>query len=320
MPKKLKIWIALLTVYIFWGGTYLFIHFAVETIPPFFMAGSRFLLAGAILYVWRRLAGDPAPTRGQWLRASAVGLLLLLGGNGLLSLAEQNVASGISSLIIGSVPLWMTTIEALRPGGVRPNMLGIVGLVIGFGGIALLVAPSLLGGKSVNAPLLGIIILLFAAFFWSLGSIYSRIAHLPDSTLLSTGMEMLAGGVGLYLAGTLHRRMAPAGAGQYQRRSWFAMLYLVLFGSMAGYTAYAWVLRAAPVSLVSTYAYVNPLVAILLGSLFAQETLTVHVLVSAAIIIGSVVLINLSRRPPRLPRRFRSRNKSVKHKGHVKAY
>ncbi len=296
MPLKLKIWIALLTVYIFWGGTYLFIHFAVETIPPFIMAGSRFLLAGAILYIWRRLAGDPAPTRAQWLRAAAVGLLLLLGGNGLLSLAEQHVASGISSLIIGSVPLWMTTIEALRPGGVRPKWLGILGLVIGFGGIALLVAPSLTGGKLVIAPPLGIITLLFAAFFWSLGSIYSRVAHLPESVLLTTGMEMLAGGLGLYLAGAFTGEWRLLVLAQISARSWFAMLYLVLFGSMAGYTAYAWVLRAAPVSLVSTYAYVNPLVAILLGSLFAQETLTVHVLVSAAIIIGSVVLINLSRR------------------------
>ena len=296
MSKKLKIWIALFTVYIFWGGTYLFIHFAVETIPPFFMAGSRYLVAGAILYVWRRLAGDPAPTRGQWLRASAVGLLLL-GGNGLLSLAEQSVASGISSLIIGSVPLWMASMEALRPGGARPNRLGIIGLVIGFGGIALLVAPSLMGGKSINAPLPGVIILLFAAFFWSLGSIYSRIAHLPESVLLATGMEMLAGGIGLFLAGTFTGEWHLLVLANISARSWYAMIYLVLLGSMAGYTAYAWVLRAAPVSLVSTYAYVNPLVDILLGSLFAQETLTVHVLVSAAIIIGSVVLINLSRRP-----------------------
>jgi len=296
MPNKLKIWIALLTVYTFWGDTYLGIHFAVETIPPFLMAGTRYLLAGACLYVWRRLAGDPAPTRGQWLRASLVGLLLLLGSNGLLSLAEQNVASGISSLIIGSVPLWMTTMEALRPGGVRPNLLCMIGLAIGFGGIALLVAPSMMGGKSVNAPTLGVITLLFAALFWSLGSIYSRSARLPASSLLSTGMEMLGGGAGLYLAGSLTGEWHQLVLSNITARSWLAMLYLFLLGSLAGFTAYAWLLRAAPISLVSTYAYVNPLVAILLGSLFAQETLTVHVLVSAAIIIGSVVLINLSRR------------------------
>ncbi len=296
MPTKLKIWIALLTIYIVWGSTYLAIRFAVETIPPFLMAGTRFLLAGAILYIWRRLAGDPAPTRGQWLRASGVGLLLLLGGNGLVSLAEQNVASGIAALIIGSVPLWMTTIEALRPGGIRPNILGILGLLVGFGGIALLVAPSLLNGNPAASHPLGIVTLLFAAFFWSLGSIYSRHARLPDSSLLSTSMEMLAGAAGLYLVGTLAgewRLLVPANV---SARSGLSLLYLVLFGSMVGFTAYAWLLRSAPVSLVATYAYVNPVVAIVLGSLLAQETLTVHVLISALIIIGSVVLINASPR------------------------
>jgi drug/metabolite transporter (DMT)-like permease len=293
---KLKIWIALLTVYIFWGGTYLAIRYAVETIPPFLMAGTRFLLAGAVLYIWRRAAGDPAPSRGQWLRASVVGLLLLLGGNGLVSLAEQTVASGIAALIIGSVPLWMTTIEALRPGGARPNTLGIIGLLIGFGGIALLVAPSLLGGNPAASHPLGILTLLFAALFWSLGSIYSRHARLPDSSLLSTSMELLTGSAGLFLVGTLSgewRHMVPA---DITVRSWLSILYLVLLGTMAGFTAYAWLLRSAPVSLVATYAYVNPVVAILVGSLFARETLTLHVLLSALVIIGSVVLINASPR------------------------
>jgi drug/metabolite transporter (DMT)-like permease len=300
MQSKIKIWIALLTVYFFWGTTYLGIRFAVETIPPFFMAGTRFLTAGLILYIWRRSAGDPAPTAGQWLRASVVGLLLLLGGNALLSLAEKQVASGFSSLIIGSVPLWMTTIEAIRPGGSRPNTIGMLGLVIGFGGIVLLVAPSLLGADpAASHPQgnpLGILILLFAALFWSLGSIYSRHAHLPASTLLSTGMEMLAGAVGAYLAGMFTGEWHQLVLANISTRSWLALLYLVVFGSLAGFTAYAWLLRSAPVSLVATYAYVNPVVAILIGSLFAQETLTVHVLISALIIIGSVVLINSSPR------------------------
>ncbi len=296
MSQKLKIWIALLTIYTVWGSTYLAIRFAVETIPPFLMAGTRFLVAGAILYIWRRASGDPAPTRGQWLRAAVVGLLLLLGGNGLVSLAEQDVASGIAALIIGSVPLWMTTIEAVRPGGVRPNIFGILGLLIGFGGIALLVSPSLTGGNPASSQSLGVITLLFAALFWSLGSIYSRHARLPDSSLLSTGMEMLAGGLGLYLVGTLTGEWHMFALSNITARSWLSLLYLVLFGSMAGFTAYAWLLRSAPVSLVATYAYVNPLVAILLGSLFAQETLTVHILLSALIIIGSVVLISLSPR------------------------
>ena len=296
MSLKLKIWIALITIYIAWGGTYLAMRFAVETIPPFLMAGSRFMISGILLYVWRRLAGDPAPTRGQWLRAAAVGLLLLLGGNGLVSLAEKSVASGIAALIVGSAPLWMTTFEALRPSGVRPRLLGILGLVIGFGGIVLLVAPSLLGGKVVNAPPLGIVLLLIAALFWSIGSIYSRFARLPDSSLLSTGMQMLSGAAGLFLVGSLTGEWHSFVLANVTVRSWLSLLYLVVFGALAGFTAYAWLLRNAPVSLVATYAYVNPLVAIIVGNLFARETLSVHILISALIIIGSVVLINASRR------------------------
>ncbi len=292
---KLKIWVALVLVYIIWGATYLGIRVAVESIPPFLMAGSRFLLAGAALYIWRRMAGDPAPTRGQWLRGALVGLLMLFGGNGLLSLAEKTVASGVSALIIGSSPLWMTTMEALRPGGVRPNWLGVLGLVVGFGGIALLVGPSLLQTTSAVTQPTGIFILLLAAFFWSLGSIYSRSADLPKSSLLSTAVEMLGGGVGLYIVATLTGEWRHFVLADVTWRSWVGFIYLTLFGSLVGFTAYAWLLRNAPVSLVSTYAYVNPLVAILLGSLLAQETLTVQILLAAAVIVGSVIMINISR-------------------------
>ena len=294
---KLKIWTALLLVYIIWGATYLGIRYAVETIPPFLMAGTRFLVAGTILTIWRRLAGDPAPTGGQALRAGLVGLLLLLGGNGLVSLAEKNVASGIAALIVGSAPLWMTALEAMRPGGIRPNWLGLLGLGIGFGGIVLLVGPSLLHVSLASSQPLGIITLLFAALFWSIGSIYSRSADLPKSVLLSTSIEMLVGGTGLYLAGTLTGEWRQLVLADVTLRSWLGLILLTIFGSMVGFTAYAWLLRNAPVSLVATYAYVNPLVAILLGSLFAQETLTVHILVAAVVIIGSVVLINKKREP-----------------------
>ena len=191
---KFKIWAALLVVYIFWGSTYLAIRFAVETIPPFLMAGTRFLVAGTLLYGWRRLAGDPSPTQKQWAGSAVIGLLLLFGGNGMLSWAEQNVPSGVAALLIGAVPLWMTLIEALRPGGVRPNFMGVIGLVVGFGGIVLLVSPSLTGGGNAELPPLGIAILMVAALSWSLGSIYSRHANLPSSSLLGTGMEMLTGG------------------------------------------------------------------------------------------------------------------------------
>lgn len=299
---KLKVWSALLVVYFIWGATYLGIRYAVETIPPFLMAGTRFLLAGTILFIWRRSAGDPAPSRGQWLRATIVGLLLLLGGNGLVSWAEKNVASGVAALIIGSAPLWMTAMEAMRPGGVRPNWLSLLGLGMGFGGIAVLVGPSLLHGAQGGSQQLGIVLLLFAALFWSIGSIYSRSADLPKSSLLSTSIEMLAGGTGLYLAGTFSGQWHQLVLANIAMRSWLGLVFLTIFGSMVGFTAYAWLLRNAPVSLVATYAYVNPLVAILLGSIFAQELLTVRILFAAIMIIGSVVLITVARQIRAKPR------------------
>jgi drug/metabolite transporter (DMT)-like permease len=293
---KLKIWAALLVVYIFWGSTYLAIRYAVETIPPFLMAGTRFLVAGSLLYGWRRLAGDTGPTRKQWVASALIGVLLLFGGNGMLSWAEQLVPSGVAALLIGAVPLWMTLIEALRPGGVRPNFLGGIGLLVGFGGIVLLVSQSLSGGGKTDLPPLGIAILMVASLSWSLGSIYSRHADLPSSSLVGTSMEMLAGGVACYLAGTLAGEWKSVVLNDITVRSWLGLVFLIIFGSMLTYSAYTWLLRTAPVSLVSTYAYVNPLVAILLGSLFAQEILTVRILVAALVIVGSVVVINISRR------------------------
>jgi drug/metabolite transporter (DMT)-like permease len=293
---KLRIWTALIAIYILWGSTYLAIRFAVETIPPFLMAGTRFLIAGIILYTWRRLAGDPAPTERQWRSTAIVGLLLLLGGNGLVSWAEQNVASGIAALLIGTVPLWMIVIEAIRPGGVRPKKVGILGLCIGFGGIILLVAPWQVNNGVTGTHLLGVSALLLGAFLWSLGSIYSRSADLPKSSLLSTGMEMLAGGAGLYVTGMLTGEWNALNIASISSRSWLGLAFLVAFGSLMGFTAYAWLLRVAPVSLVATYAYVNPLVAILLGSILAQEVLNARILVAALVIIGSVLLINFSRK------------------------
>jgi drug/metabolite transporter (DMT)-like permease len=293
---KLKIWTAMVVVYIFWGSTYLAIRYAVETIPPFLMAGTRFLVAGSILYAWRRLAGDRGPTKKQWITTAIIGALLLFGGNGMLSWAEQMVPSGVSALLIGAVPLWMTLIEALRPGGRRPNLPGMIGLAIGFGGIVLLVGPSLAGGSKADLHPLGITILLVAALSWSLGSIYSRHADLPSSSLLGTGMEMLAGGVVLYLVGTLAGEWRSFALGNVSLRSWLGLVFLTIFGSMITFSAYAWLLRTAPLPLVSTYAYVNPLIAILLGSLFASEVLSARILIAALVIIGSVVLINIPRR------------------------
>jgi len=289
---KLRIAIALLAVYTIWGSTYLAIRFAVESIPPFLMAGTRFLIPGLILVAWRRLAGDPPPTRRQWLSAAIIGLLLLLGGNGLVSWAEQRVDSGIAALLVGTTPIWLVLINTLFASRRRPRWQAILGLLTGFGGIVVLVGPGSLFAGPGGYDLPGIGAVLLAAFFWSLGSIYSRKANMPASPLLGTGMEMLAGSAGLYLVSLMLGEWWTFDLADVSLRSGLGLVYLIVAGSLGGFVAYTWLLRNAPVSLVATYAYVNPLVAILLGNWLAQEPLTARVLVAAAVIIGSVVLIN----------------------------
>ena len=291
---KTKIWIALLALYIVWGSTYLAILFAVDTLPPFLQAGFRFLISGLILVIWRRAAGDEMPSLKQWRSLAIIGTLLLLGGNGLVSFAEQRIASGVAALIIGTVPLWLVLIEALRPGGVRPSWRAIIGLIVGFGGIYLLIGPSELTGK-FQFDVLGTLTLITAAFLWSVGSIYSRSAELPKSALMTTGAEMLAGSIPIFIVSILFGEWKSFSFAQVSVQSWLALLYLITFGSMIGFVAYIWLLQNAPVSLVATYAYVNPLVAVLLGSWLAQESLTGQTLVAAGIIIGSVVFINSAR-------------------------
>jgi drug/metabolite transporter (DMT)-like permease len=296
---KTKIWIALLAVYTVWGSTYLAIRFTVETIPPFLSAGIRFLVAGTILMVWRRTLGDTMPTKRQWRSAAIVGILLLLGGNGLVSFAELRIASGIAALIVGTVPLWLVLIEAIRPGGVRPTPLAILGLLIGFGGIYLLVGPEDLRSASLQFDPIGIGTVMLAAFFWSLGSIYSRGADLPPSSLMGTGAEMLTGGLALIAFSASVGEWRGFDFAVVSTSSWIGLAYLITFGSMVGFVSYIWLLQNAPVSLVATYAYVNPLVAVFLGAWLANETLNARILIAALIIISSVVLINQTKRKPK---------------------
>jgi drug/metabolite transporter (DMT)-like permease len=292
---KTKVWTALLALYIVWGSTYLAIRFAVETLPPFMMAGMRFLVSGLILLVWRRAAGDALPTRNQWKSVAVVGILLLLGGNGLLSFSEQRIASGVAALIVGTVPLWLVLIEALRPKGVKPDLRTLVGLGIGFVGIYLLIGPTGLRG-GLQFDLVGILAVIAAAFLWSLGSIYSRSADVPSSTLMMTAGEMLTGSMALFIVSGLSGEWSSFNLAGVTLRSWMGLGYLVVFGSLVGFVSYGWLLHNASVSLVATYAYVNPVVAVLLGALLAQETLNARILAASAVIIGSVVFINSAHR------------------------
>lgn len=289
---KMRIAIAMLAIYIIWGSTYLAIRFSVETIPPFLMAGTRFLFPGLLLVIWRRLSGDPAPTRRQWFSATMIGLLLLLGGNGLVSWAEKRVDSGVAALLVGTVPIWMVLLDALFSSKMRPRWQAIVGLLTGFSGIVVLVGPGTLINGESRYDLLGIGAVLLAALFWSLGSVYSRKADMPSSPLLGTGMEMLAGSAGLYAVSMMSGEWQAFNLSTVSLRSGLGLLYLIVFGSLGGFVAYTWLLRNAPISLVATYAYVNPLVAILLGNWLAQEPLTAQILIAAVVIIGSVIMIN----------------------------
>jgi drug/metabolite transporter (DMT)-like permease len=291
---KTKIWIALLALYFVWGSTYLAIRFAVETIPPFMQAGFRFLVSGVLLLAWRRAARDTMPTRSQWKSLAIIGTLLLLGGNGLVSFAEQRIASGVAALIVGTVPLWLVLIEGVRPGGVKPTWQALVGLFVGFGGIYLLIGPSELTGE-LQFDLIGTLALITASFIWSIGSIYSRSAEVPKSVLMMTGAEMLLGSLSLFIVSGLTGEWRGFSFADVSTRSWLGLLYLISFGSLIGFVSYGWLLQNAPVSLVATYAYVNPLVAVLLGNLFVQEPLTPRTLMAAGIIIGSVVFINSAR-------------------------
>ncbi|MDQ1712280.1 MAG: hypothetical protein QOE45_1730 [Frankiaceae bacterium] len=303
MPPKYRVWFALVTVYVVWGSTYLGIRYAIGAdtgqpgLPPLLMAGTRFMLAGALLYAWaiRRPAADgqpDRPTRRQWAACAVIGTLLLLGGNGLVTLAERHVASGIAAVIIALVPIW-TAVIGLAFGSDRLPRIGVAGLAIGFAGAFVLANPA---GAGHLAPG-GVLLLIVATLCWASGSYYSRTAPVPRRPLVMTGMEMLAGGAAMTLASVLSGDAFTLDLGNVGWKAWVAYAYLVVFGSMLAFTAYAWLLRNARLSLVTTYAYVNPAVAVLLGALFLGEHLTTRALVASALILAGVGLV-VSSRPP----------------------
>ncbi|NWF65105.1 MAG: EamA family transporter [Chloroflexi bacterium] len=292
---KTKLWSALIALWIVWGSTYLAIRFAVETIPPFLHAALRFLVSGAILVIWRRMAGEPLPTQSNWKAAAIVGTLLLVGGNGFVSLAEQTVPSGIAALMITTSPFWLALFEALRAGGTKPSGQAIVGLLLGFSGVFVLIGPGEIGGEQHAFNTFGVVLLLIAPILWSLGSIYSRGADMPKSTLMSTGMQMLTGALALFVVSVAAGELRGFNPGGVSMRSWWGLIYLITFGSLVGFVAYGWLIQNAPVSLTSTYAYVNPVVAVILGWLFAGEELNARVAAASIIIISAVVMINFSK-------------------------
>jgi drug/metabolite transporter (DMT)-like permease len=289
-----SIWAALVAVYIVWGSTYLAIKYTVQTIPPLLSASARFLIAGALLYLWAVRRGDregDRPRAVHWRSAAIIGVALLLGGNGFVVMAEQRIPSGLTSLVVATVPLWMVLMRttALRE---RVGWRETVGLLIGFGGLAFLVGP--VGGARVDA--VGTAMVVFAAFSWAAGSLYARGASLPSRPLVGTGMEMLAGGVALFVAGAAAGELADLDLAQISAASLWGLGFLIVFGSWVGFAAYVWLLRVAPTSLVSTYAYVNPVVAVFLGWLFLSEAVTLRTFIAGGVILTAVAMI-VSARP-----------------------
>lgn len=285
---------AFAAVYVIWGSTYLGITIAVKTIPPFLMAGARFILAGGGMYLVLRQLGVAKPTGGQWSAATIVGSLLILAGNGGVSWAQGRVPSGVTALIIASVPLWIMLVDWLRPGGVRPSVLVLAGLLAGGVGVSvIIVARNSLGQRTLDPA--GTVVLLGAALCWALGSIYARHSPKPASPLLWVSMQMLTGGILQLLTGLALGETRGFHPGLISASSAWAFLYLTVIGSLVGYSAYVWLLEVSTPAKVSTYAYVNPFVAVLLGHFVLREELPRSVAAAGLLILASVVLITRGR-------------------------
>jgi drug/metabolite transporter (DMT)-like permease len=293
-PSVLQIAAAFAAIYLIWGSTYLAIHFALETLTPFWMAATRFLIAGGLLYAWARLRGGERPRLLHWRSAAIVGGLLLMGGNGGVVWAQQRVPSGLAALLVATVPLWMVLLDGAGRGWRRPATQVLLGVALGLAGVGLLVGPGKFAGAGGADPV-GALVLILASLSWATGSLYARRAPLPSSPLLGTAMEMLAGGACLAVAGLVAGEAGRLDLVGASAKSLLAVAYLVLFGSLVGFTAYVWLLRVTRPALVATYAYVNPVVAVLLGWAFAGEEISARTLLAAAIIVGGVVLITTHR-------------------------
>jgi drug/metabolite transporter (DMT)-like permease len=289
---------AFASIYIIWGSTYLAIRYAVATMPPFLMGGVRFLISGALLYVWARYRGAPTPTRLHWRNAVIAGGFLLLGGNGAVVWAEQFVPSGLTALLVSILPFWLVIIEWVRPPRKRPSAAVLVGLVVGFIGIIVLVGPGNVGGHGDVRPI-GALVLILGSLSWAIGSFWSRDAQLPESGLLTTGMEMLGGGVLLTLVGAVTGEFSQLDINHISRVSAIGLVYLITFGSLLGFTSYIWLLDKVSPAHLGTYAYVNPIVAVLLGWAIAGERLSFRTAVAAAIVICAVALITTARNAPK---------------------
>ncbi len=277
-------------VYLVWGSTYLAIRIGVESFPPLVLAGIRHLTVGLFLFpILRRMTGIK-PTPANWRTAVVTGALLLFVGNGGVSWAELTVPSGIAALLVATVSLWLVIVDWLRPGGVRPVPRVVMGLVMGFAGLALLVGPAHLGGSERVDPR-GAAVLVIASFAWACGSLYSKHGGMPSSAMLGVAMQSFAGGVILLIVAFFAGEFRGLHLGAISLRSWLALGYLIVFGSGIGFSAYLYILQKSTAARVATYAFVNPVVALFLGWLIAGDSITLRTVSAAAVILTAVILV-----------------------------
>jgi drug/metabolite transporter (DMT)-like permease len=298
--SRVKLIAAFAAIYVIWGSTYLASLMAIQTLPPLLMAGSRFLVAGLILLAWAFRGAPAMPTKRQLRNAAIIGLLLLVGGNGAVVLAEREVSSGLAALIVATLPIWMVLLEWARPGGTTPTPGVVVGLILGLVGLAVLIGPAVLHPDAVGTAnngirIVGVVILMIGEISWATGSILARHMDLPRSAPLATAIEMLAAGVVFIVVSTLTHEPEFFDIARVSGRSIAGLIYLITFGSLVAFSAYVWLLKVSTPAKVATYAYVNPVVALFLGWALAGERLSLRTAIASAIIIAAVAAITTAR-------------------------
>ena len=300
-PSSAKIVLAFAAIYTIWGSTYLAIRIGIETLPPFTMIAVRFALAGGGLYAVLRVFGTPRPSWQQWRDCAVIGTLLLCGGNGLVALAQRTIPSGSAALFVAMVPIFMVLFDRLWAQGPRLNALTIAGVTTGFLGVVTLVSSSN-PGETRHLPLGGAAAIVFATLSWSFGSVWARERDLPRSPFMTTAMQMLTGSITLAIGAVAMGELRDFDVAAVSVRSWLALGYLILFGSIVALSSYVWLLQNVPVARVSTYAFVNPVVALFLGWWIAGEVFTGGLVVASLLVIAGVVMIHSARSKPAPPR------------------
>lgn len=293
LPSRTQLVLGFAAIYLIWGSTYLGIRYAVETIPPFLMMGIRHSTAGVLVFAWAHSRGAPRPQFRQWWWALIAGALLFLGGHGVLAWAEQKVPSGLAALLCATLPLWTVLLARVDATERKLGAKAWVGILLGFGGVALLIGP---GAWTQRLHWLALAGVLSSALLWAVGTSYTRRVRLPSSKTISAAMQMICGGVLLLLAGVVSGEAGRIHIRDLTMRSVFSLTYLIVFGSIVAFTVYTWLVSVSSPSMLSTYAYVNPVIAVLLGWALAHEALGLRMVMATVVIVAGVVLVSTRRK------------------------